>query len=137
MKDIALVSGDNELNVEMAPIVVAPPSGEILEIEWTLWGEPESWRPITDPMPAYDDVTNRFRIRNTGATVAPFKVGLYTYSSYTGWRWSYSPTVNINPGEGYVFWTFGTGKVEVITVTFHLFADDIEVDSMTVTVTKV
>ncbi len=121
---------DDSLDISIAAL--GPPSGEILEIEWKRYTGTDVWHPISSPMPEGRTITHRFGIRNTGAMVASFKIGFYLYSD-----WHYSEPVDISPGEGYIEWTFGSGKVEVITVTFHLFADDIEVDSKTVTVTKV
>jgi len=133
--DIELAEGANELNVEMTPIAL-PPSGEILEITW-YDEENEVWRPISDPMPRMKTVTQRFRVSNTGSR-ATFKIGYCYWSSYQErWIWKYSPSVDIEPGEGDIDWRIWTGGAQTISVTYHLFSDDTEVDSMTVTITVV
>lgn len=111
----------------------APPSGEILEI---IWRDGGVWHPISDPMPV-GTLTHRFRIKNTGAAAGVFKVGIYLYSLFVGWYWSFSPGFNIEPGEGNVDWNIWTGMPGTTTVTFHLFANDVEVDSVTVTITVI
>lgn len=113
------------------------PSGEILEMSW--WSEAlASWRPITEPMPAYTYVTYRFRVKNTGNTVGTFKVGYSWYSEFAGrWEWSYSPSFNIEADtEGNIDWELLSGP-GTYTITFHLFSNDNDVDSLTVTITVV
>lgn len=113
---------------------VGPPSGELLGITWY---DGVNWHPITDPMPSGEDITHRFRVRNTGSTVATFKIGVHIYSSYSGWVWYYYPNsigVDVGPGESNIDAVLWTGGPQTISVTFHLFANNIEVDSMTVTV---
>ncbi|GAI79136.1 unnamed protein product, partial [marine sediment metagenome] len=65
-------------DVVIAPL--APPSGEILEVSWSEDGI--TWHPITEPLPAYTYVTHRFRVKNTGASRAAFRIGWTYYSDF-------------------------------------------------------
>jgi hypothetical protein len=112
-------------------IEAAPPSGQLLEITWRDGGV---WHPISEPMPASTTITHRFRVRNTGGR-ATFKVGISYWDAFQGrYVWSYSPSVNIEPGEGNIDWNIWTGAPATRSIEFHLFANDTEVDVMTATV---
>jgi len=152
VKDIALVAGDNELDVEMVPIVVAPPRGEILEIEWKRYSGTDVWHSLSDPMPSYTDVYHRWKVKNTGDGTFYFNIGQYQTGYGEGWYYTNHP-VQLSPNEeGYIEDVFGTGKPRSpFSFTWYLFGDatpltgyqgkDKETkewcDSITVTVTVV
>lgn len=111
------------------------PSGQILDITW--W-DGANWRPITEPIPANTYITYQFRVKNTGNTVGAFKVGYSWYSDFMGqWLWNYSPSFNIEADtEGDIDWELISGP-GTYTITFHLFSNDNDVDSLEVTITVV
>lgn len=109
------------------------PGGEILEITW--WDkEEEVWRPISDPLPGRGEYHLGFKVLNTGPAAA-FKVGVYLGTNY-GPPWMYSRSFDIGAGsEGFIDWPLWFGRSGREDITFHLFSDDTEVDSMTVRIT--
>lgn len=124
----------NGLSGSFTAIAPAPPSGEILEITW-YDEENDVWHPMSDPMAAYQEVTQRFRIRNTGSTLGVFKIGYCYWSDFQErYVWSYSPSFDIEPGEGNIDWHIYTGGAATFSATFYLFSDDTEVDTITVTI---
>lgn len=132
MSDIVLVAGLNELNVAMVPIVVAPPSGEILEITWEFEGVTH---PISDSMPEMASLLHHFKVLNTGDE-ASFKVGNSHWDAFQGKEvWAFSTEKIISPGGGVIDWTLWTGWHGTTQTTFYLFADGQRVDEMPVTIT--
>lgn len=124
----------NGLTGSFTAIEAAPPSGEILEITWR---QDAVWHTFDDPLHG-GNATYRFRIRNTGGTRATFKVAYMYYPRIGTPYLVYSKSsVTIEPGkEGNLDWP-GLYHVETVTVPFHLFANDTEVDSMTITATVI
>jgi len=108
-------------------------SGKILEVTWR---DGQIWHPISDPMPQYASITLRFRVKNTG-NGATFKAGYQWWDIFSErWLWNYSPGFNIGAGvEGNIDWILNTGMPQTTAITFYLFANNIEVDSTTVTIT--
>jgi hypothetical protein len=125
----------NGLTGSFVAIEVAFPSGEILEITWREVGS-DVWYPISEPIPApQKEYYLGFRAKNTGRT-ATFKVGIYIYDAFAGWHWMKSPSFDIEAGdERLIEWPLWFGRSGSESVTFHLFSDDNEVDSITVTLT--
>ncbi len=128
----------DSVTFELVAIALAPPSGEILEIRWRETAAGSPWHPISEPMPWEEmgvEYYLGFTVRNTGGTAA-FKVGIYSYDSFMGWYWSYSPSLDIEAGdEGLIEWPLWFGRTGDEDITFHLFSDDTEIDSITVRIT--
>ncbi|GAI62118.1 unnamed protein product [marine sediment metagenome] len=111
-----------------------PPSGEILESYWRLTAE-EIHHPPSDPIPRETDYYMCFRIRNTGNTAVSFRMAFYIPPPEFGAGWRYSSPIELNPGqEGLIEWVFWAGAPPgAYTLTWYLFGDNEQVDSITIT----
>jgi len=130
--DIVLVEGDNEFNILMIPII-AIITGEIIESYWRLTAE-EIQHPHSDPIPYQAGYYMCFRIRNKGNTATSFRMAYYIPPPQYGAGWRYSKPITISPGEeGLIEWVFWAAVRGAHTLTWHLFGDDTQVDSITIT----
>ncbi|MBA7560640.1 hypothetical protein ES708_02269 [subsurface metagenome] len=119
-------------SLDISVAAVGPPSGEILELKWKEYGVADVWHSISESMPRETSIVHRFKVKNTGNVAALFKVGYYHSNYGAGWR--YSSSVAVSPGEeAYIEWTLWAGFPGTYTTTWHLFGDETDVDSMTVT----
>lgn len=118
------------------PGCIAPPSGIILETEWSLINGPTVWHPFTDPIPYHADYYQQWRIRNTGACDNNFRIA---YWSDFGSQYIFSSRVRIVAGgEDYIEKVFWAGASPgTYTTTWYLFGDSEIVDEITVTGTIV
>lgn len=130
--DIVIVEGNNELNVQMIPIT-AIIAGEIIESYWRLTAE-EIPHPHSDPIPRYAGYYMCFRIRNMGNTTTSFRMAYYIPPPEFGAGWHYSSPITLGSGEeGLIEWVFWAAVRGAHTVTWYLFGDDTQVDSITIT----
>lgn len=132
--DIAIVEGNNELNVQMIPIT-AIPDGEIIESYWRLTKETIT-HPWSDPIPYHADYYGCFKIRNTGNIATSFRMAYYIPAGeHGGPAFYYSKAITLNPNqEGLIEWVFWAGAAPgAYTLTWYLFGDDTQVDSITIT----
>ena len=124
--NVAIIEGNNELNVEMTPIVppeeeVTPPAtvlaGVILDVKWREAGT-EEWRSLPVSLPAYTGFDCKWRVRNNSNGLATFTTGIVSMNYYR----AYGQTVmTLEPGEeadlifiGFDGFSAGTSGSEVI-----------------------
>jgi len=121
--DIAIIEGNNELNVQMIPIT-AILAGEIIEIMWRVYGT-AAWRSLSEAMPINTYMEHRFKIKNTGNVLTTFDIASYIPAGeYGGPAFRFCrKLVTIPPGEeGYSIPAFESGKTGTFYHTWYLFA---------------
>ncbi|GAI24919.1 unnamed protein product [marine sediment metagenome] len=131
--DIAIVEGNNELNVQMIPIT-AILAGKIIGSYWRLTTEAIQ-HPHSDPIPYQVGYYMCFKIRNTGNIATSFRMAYYIPPPEYGAGWRYSKPITLNPGQdGLIEWVLEAGDLKgAYTATWYLFGDDTLVDSITIT----
>ena len=121
--NVAIVEGNNKLNVEMTPLEPPEPpaatvlAGVILDTKWRETGTDE-WRPLPVSLPAYTKFDCKWRVRNNSNGLATFTTGIVSMNYYR----AYGQTVmTLEPGEeadlifiGFAGFSAGTSGSQVI-----------------------